>query len=73
MTRAPKALASWIAVVPMPDEPPCTKNVSPIFKPPRSNTLCQTVRKVSGMAAASSIDSPLTGIAWLPCATQYSA
>ena len=53
MTRAPKAVASWIAVVPMPEEPPWISTVSPAFKPPRSNTLCQTVKKVSGMAAAS--------------------
>ncbi len=63
ITRAPNCLPSWIAVVPMPDEPPCTSNVSPAFKPPRSNTLCQTVKKVSGIAAASIIDSALTGSA----------
>ena len=32
-TRAPKACASWIAVVPIPDEPPWTRNRSPAFKP----------------------------------------
>ena len=42
--QAPKADASWIAVVPMPDEPPCTKRVSPAFSPPRWKTLCQTVK-----------------------------
>ena len=47
-----------IAVVPMPDEPPCTSIDSPAFSAPRSNTLCQTVKKVSGIAAASIIDSP---------------
>ena len=73
MTRAPNALASWIAVVPMPDEPPCTRKVSPDFKPPRSNMLCQTVKKVSGMAAPSIIDKPEIGSAWLSWARQYSA
>ena len=33
MTRAPSALASWMAVVPMPEEPPCTSRVSPAFEP----------------------------------------
>ena len=28
-TRAPKAWASWIAVVPMPEEPPWTRKRSP--------------------------------------------
>ena len=48
MTFAPKAFASWIAVVPIPEVPPCTSNVSPLFSAPRSNTLCQTVKNVSG-------------------------
>jgi hypothetical protein len=42
-----------MAVVPMPEEPPCTRMVSPAFSPPRSNTFVHTVKKVSGMAAAS--------------------
>ncbi len=33
MTFAPSALASWIAVTPMPLEPPCTSSHSPAFKP----------------------------------------
>ena len=68
MTLAPKALASWIAVVPMPDEPPCTSSVSPAFSPPRSNTLCQTVKKVSGSAAGLGQVKPAgTGSALLSC------
>jgi hypothetical protein len=51
-TRAPSALASWIAVVPMPLDPPCTRNHSPAARRPRSNTLFHTVKKVSGSAAA---------------------
>ena len=54
-TREPKALASWMAVVPMPLEPPWTSSVSPGFSAPRSNTLVQTVKKVSGTAAASTM------------------
>ena len=38
-TRAPNAFASWIAVVPIPLDPPCTRNRSPAFNPPRMNTL----------------------------------
>ena len=45
-----------MAVVPIPLAPPCTRKVSPAFKAPRSNTLCQTVKKVSGTAAASTSD-----------------
>ena len=43
----------------MPDEPPWTRKVSPLLRPPRSTMLCQTVKKVSGMAAASTIGNPL--------------
>jgi hypothetical protein len=74
ITRTPSALASWIAAVPMPDEPPWTSKVSPAFKRPRSNALCQTVKKVSGIAAAATGVRPSgTGSAWLSCARQYSA
>ena len=51
-TRAPKARASWIAVVPIPLVPPWTSSVSPSRSPPRSNTLAHTVKNVSGTAAA---------------------
>ena len=47
--------ASWIAVVPMPLEPPWISTPSPAASRPRSNTLCQTVKKVSGSAAASTM------------------
>ena len=53
ITFEPNALASWIAMVPMPDEPPWISSVSPGFSAPRSNTLCQTVISVSGIAPAS--------------------
>ena len=58
----------------MPDEPPCTSSVSPLFSPPRSNTLCQTVKKVSGMAAASVKVKPAgSGSALLAWTVTYSA
>jgi hypothetical protein len=64
-TRAPKWRASWIAVVPMPDDPPWTRNRSPACKPPRMKTLVQTVKKVSGRqrAASASPCPPGTGSA----------
>ena len=49
-TRAPKRLASWIAVTPMPEVPPCTSTVSPAPRPAPPNRLAQTVKKVSGSA-----------------------
>ena len=52
------ARANWMAVTPMPLVPPCTNRVSPFCRRPRSNTLLQTVKKVSGNAAASSSDRP---------------
>ena len=52
-TRAPKALPSWIAIVPMPLLPPCTSSVSPAASPASWKTLAYTVQAVSGNAAAS--------------------
>ena len=64
-----------IAVVPMPDEPPCSSMVSPAFSAPRSNTLCQTVKKVSGIARRPrTIEScGITGSEIVSCTTAYSA
>ncbi len=56
---APKARASWIAAVPIPLEPPWMSMASPGRSLPRSNTLCHTVKKVSGSAAASTMLKPL--------------
>ena len=39
MTEAPRALASWIAVEPMPLDPPCTSSVSPFRSLPRMKRL----------------------------------
>ena len=55
ITRDPNALASWIAVVPIPDAPPWTSSVSPGRSRPRSKTLVQTVKVVSGTPPASAI------------------
>ena len=52
MTRAPAALAIWIAVTPMPLVAPWISNVSPAFNAPLSNTLAKTVKTVSGSTAA---------------------
>ena len=72
ITFAPNALASWIAVVPMPLEPPCTRNHSPAFSAPRSNTLFHTVKNVSGTAAAFTMSSPPgMGSAAVSSAMQY--
>ena len=73
-TRAPKARPSWIAVVPMPPEPPWTSSASPDRSRPRSNTFVQTVKKVSGIAAALTSSRPLgVGRHCGNGATQYSA
>jgi hypothetical protein len=64
-TARPIARASWIAVVPMPDDPPWTRNRSPARSPPRMKTLDQTVKKVSHRQAASRRSIPAgTGRAW---------
>ena len=63
-----------IAVVPMPLVPPWMSTVSSALSAPRSIMLCQTVKKVSGSAAASIMERPLgTGSAIASSATQYSA
>ena len=50
------------------------QQVSPAFSAPRSNTLCQTVKNVSGIAAASTIESCGTPAArCVSCTVQYSA
>ena len=45
-TVAPNARASWIAVVPMPLVPPCTRKRSPAARCPSWKTFAQTVKKV---------------------------
>ena len=52
-TVCPKAFTIWIAATPMPEEPPCTRKLSPDLRAARSKTLLQTVKKVSGSDAAS--------------------
>ena len=64
-TRAPKALPSWIAIVPIPLLPPCTSSVSPLVSPASWKTLAYTVHAVSGNAAASVRPTPAgTGSSW---------
>ena len=58
-TLWPKAFAIWIAVTPMPEDPPCTSRLSPGARRARSNTLLQTVKNVSGSDAASTGERPL--------------
>src|SRR5436190_9804804 len=73
-TRAPRARASWMAVVPMPLDPPWIRIDSPAARRPRSNTLVHTVKNVSGMAAAATRSRPRgTGRHCGAGATQYSA
>jgi hypothetical protein len=58
----------------MPEAPPCTSSVSPGASRPRSKTFDQTVKKVSGSEAASTIDRPRgTGSTCTSGVTQYSA
>ena len=61
-TRAPNALASWIAIVPIPLLPPCTSSISPSARPASWKTLEYTVHAVSGNAAAMDVSTlPGTG------------
>ena len=57
-TLAPKALPSWIAIVPIPLPPPCTSSVSPAVSRASWNTLEYTVHAVSGNAAAAVTSTP---------------
>ena len=72
--EAPNAFASIVAVVPIPDAPPWISTLSPALNLPRWNRFSHTVRKVSGIAAASTIVRPSgTASVLLSCATAYSA
>ena len=63
-----------MAVTPIPLEPPCTSRLSPGCRRAIVKTFCQTVKKVSGRLAASTIDRPAgTGRHWPAGATQSSA
>ena len=73
-TVAPNARASWMAVVPMPLLPPCTRMLSPAASRPRSKTFVHTVKYVSGRAAAWALLKPFgTGRQSGAAARQYSA
>ena len=49
---------SWIAIVPMPPAPPCTRKVSPGCSPAIMKTLDHTVHATSGSAAAVTTSMP---------------
>src|SRR4051794_16247073 len=49
---APRALATWMAMVPIPLDPPCTRNDSPDDSRATCTTFDQTVQATSGNAAA---------------------
>ncbi len=55
---APIAFAIIVAVVPMPDAPPWISTDSPACSRPRWTRFSQTVRNVSGIAAASIMSRP---------------
>ncbi len=57
-TVAPAALASWIAIVPIPLEPPCTSTVSPGRTWATMNRFDHTVHATSGSAAAVTRSTP---------------
>jgi hypothetical protein len=74
MTVAPQALATWMAVVPMPLLPPWMSTVSPRARRARSRRLWCTVKSVSGRVAAAAASSPAGhGRQWSALAAQYSA
>ena len=64
MTSRAEGRRHLIAVVPMPLAPPWIKQPFARLQPPRSNTLFQTVKTVSGSAAASTIERPSAQAAW---------
>ena len=74
MILSPNSPESAIAIVPMPLVPPWTNTQSPSAAKPRSNRLTQTVNRVSGMAAASTIRMTSGTLRQVPTgATQKSA
>ena len=73
-TRAPIALAIWIAAVPTPDAPAWTSAQRPLVSPPCTTSASHAVRNTSGTAAASARSSPAgTGSAWRAWVTTCSA
>ena len=57
-TRAPARAASWIAMVPIPLEPPCTRKLSPRRSLASRKTFDQTVQVTSGSAPAVASSTP---------------
>ena len=58
ITVQPIAFAIWIAAVPMPEPPACTRIVSPGSSLALSNSMCCTVENAIGAQAASRNDTP---------------
>ncbi len=74
MTRAPSAFAACSDATPTPDDTPVTSSHSAGFSRPCRTSMSWTTRKVSGTAAAASIDRPAgIAIASRASITAYSA
>ena len=72
-TFADIALASWMANVPIPPEPPWTSSRSPGWSPAIMNTFDHTVQATSGIEPAVTRSTPSgTGISW-PAGTATSS
>ena len=64
-TRAPSALATWMAWLPMPLLPPWIRNVSPAASRPAATMFDQTVQATSGSPPAVTRSTPAgMGSSW---------
>ena len=74
MMRAPMALAIWMAAVPTPEAPACTRAVRPDVRPPCTTRASKAVIHTSGMAAASARSTESgTAMSWRSCTAMRSA
>ena len=74
MTRAPMALAIWMAAVPTPEPPACTRAVPPDANPPCATRASKAVIHASGMAAPSATPTGEgTAMSWRSCTAIFSA
>ncbi len=75
MTRAPNALASWIAAVPMPDDAAVhQQGLAGLEAAALEHVVPDREERLRDRGRLPAIDSPAgIGSAWLSCATQYSA
>ena len=73
-TVAPSARATWIAWLPIPLAPPCTRMISPGLSRAVSTRLDHTVQAASGRPAASAMLTPSgIGITWAAGTATYCA